>query len=117
MTNKNIYIHMKVKEKNNVVVFKKISEDLAAFVKKIVDQPNVFKDKNIIIDLEETALRPSEIIPFEPLAVLQKKQKKSFVIVADIDFDEVSEEIIVVPTLQEGFDIIEMEEIERDLGF
>ena len=108
---------MKVKEKNNVVVFKKISEDLAAFVKKIVDQPNVFKDKNIIIDLEETALRPSEIIPFESLAVLQKKQKKSFVIVADIDFDEVSEEIIVVPTLQEGFDIIEMEEIERDLGF
>lgn len=108
---------MKVKEKNNVVVFKKISEDLAAFVKKIVDQPNVFKDKNIIIDLEEIALRPSEIIPFESLAVLQKKQKKSFVIVADIDFDEVSEEIIVVPTLQEGFDIIEMEEIERDLGF
>ena len=62
-------------------------------------------------------MRPSEIISFEPLAVLQKKQKKSFVIVADIDFDEVSEEIIVVPTLQEGFDIIEMEEIERDLGF
>lgn len=108
---------MKVKEKNNVVVYKKISEDFAAFVKKIVDQPNVFKGKNIIIDLEKTSLRPSEIIPFESLAVLQKKQKKSFVIVADIDFDEVSEEIIVVPTLQEGFDIIEMEEIERDLGF
>lgn len=108
---------MKVKEKNNVVVFKKSSEDLTDFAEKIIDQPNVFKDKNVIIDLEETALRPSEIIPFESLAVLQKKQKKSFVIVADIDFDEVSEEIIVVPTLQEGFDIIEMEEIERDLGF
>jgi len=108
---------MKVKEKNNVVVFKKSSEDLTDFAEKIIDQPNVFKDKNIIIDLEETELRPSEIIPFESLAVLQKKQKKSFVIVADIDFDEVSEEIIVVPTLQEGFDIIEMEEIERDLGF
>lgn len=108
---------MKVKEKNNVVVFKKSSEDLTDFAEKIIDQPNVFKDKNIIIDLEETALRPSEIIPFESLALLQKKQKKSFVIVADIDFDEVSEEIIVVPTLQEGFDIIEMEEIERDLGF
>lgn len=108
---------MKVKEKNNVVVFKKSSEDLTDFAEKIIDQPNVFKDKNIIIDLEETELRPSEIIPFESLAILQKKQKKSFVIVADIDFDEVSEEIIVVPTLQEGFDIIEMEEIERDLGF
>lgn len=108
---------MKVKEKNNVVVFKKSSEDLTDFAEKIIDQPNVFKNKNIIIDLEEMTLRPSEIIPFESLAVLQKKQKKSFVIVADIDFDEVSEEIIVVPTLQEGFDIIEMEEIERDLGF
>jgi len=108
---------MKVKEKNNVVVFKKSSEDITDFAEKIIDQPNVYKDKNIIIDLEETELRPSEIIPFESLAVLQKKQKKSFVIVADIDFDEVSEEIIVVPTLQEGFDIIEMEEIERDLGF
>lgn len=108
---------MKVKEKNNTVVFKKSSDDFSEFVEKIIEQPNLFKNKNILIDLEEIALRPSQIISFEPLAVLQKKQKKSFVIVADIDFDEVSEEIIVVPTLQEGFDIIEMEEIERDLGF
>ncbi|MBA5793127.1 ribonuclease Z [Flavobacterium sp. xlx-214] len=108
---------MKVKEKNNTVVFKKSSDDFSEFIEKIIEQPNLFKNKNILIDLEEIALRPSQIISFEPLAVLQKKQKKSFVIVADIDFDEVSEEIIVVPTLQEGFDIIEMEEIERDLGF
>lgn len=108
---------MKVKEKNGIVVFKKSSEDFTDFVEKIIDQPNEFKDKNIVIDLEEISLRPSEIIPFEKLSVIQKKQKKSFVIVADIDFDEVSEEIIIVPTLQEGFDIIEMEEIERDLGF
>jgi hypothetical protein len=27
------------------------------------------------------------------------------------------DEIVVVPTLQEAYDIIEMEEIERDLGF
>ena len=33
-----------------------------------------------------------------------------------VDADEVPEEIIVVPTLQEARDIIEMEEIERDLG-
>lgn len=108
---------MKVKEKNNTVVFKKSSDGFSDFVEKIIEQPNLFKNKNILIDLEEIALRPSQIISFEPLAVLQKKQKKSFVIVADIDFDEVSEEIIIVPTLQEGFDIIEMEEIERDLGF
>lgn len=108
---------MKVKEKNTIIIFKKSSEEIVDFVDKIIEQPNLFKDKNIVIDLEDVSLRPSQIIPFEALAVLQKKQKKSFVIVADIDFDEVSEEIMVVPTLQESYDIIEMEEIERDLGF
>jgi len=34
-----------------------------------------------------------------------------------IDLDDTPEEIVVVPTLQEAFDIIEMEEMERDLGF
>lgn len=108
---------MKVKEKNNTVIFKKSNEALEEFIQKILDQPAVFKDKNVLIDLEEIDLCPSQIIPFEPLAVLQKEQKKSFVMIANVDFDEIAEEIIVVPTLQEGFDIIEMEEIERDLGF
>ena len=108
---------MKVKEKNNTIVFKRITEDIEVFAQKILDEPTLFKGKNILIDLEEIALRPSQIIPFEPLAVLQREQKKSFVLVADVDFDEIVEEIIVVPTVQEGFDIIEMEEIERDLGF
>jgi hypothetical protein len=27
------------------------------------------------------------------------------------------DEIVVVPTIQEAYDIIEMEEMERDLGF
>ena len=49
---------------------------------------------------------------------LHRKTKQSFVIVNDaIDFDDVPFEMIVVPTLQEAGDIIEMEEIERDLGF
>jgi len=33
-----------------------------------------------------------------------------------LSYDEVPEEISVVPTLQEAKDLIEMEEIERDLG-
>ncbi|WKW46636.1 ribonuclease Z [Myroides sp. JBRI-B21084] len=108
---------MKVKEKNNVVIFKKSAEDFTVFADKIIENDHVFKNKNVLIDLEEIDLRPSQIIPFEAIAVMQKKQKKSFVIVANVDFDEIGEEIIVVPTVQEGFDIIEMEEIERDLGF
>ena len=108
---------MKVKEKNNNIVFKKISEEINGFVDKILDQKTLFKDKNVVIDLEDISLRPSQIIEFEELAEVQRLQKKSFVIVADIDLDEIDENIIVIPTLQEAFDVIEMEEIERDLGF
>jgi hypothetical protein len=40
------------------------------------------------------------------------------VIVADgIDFTAVPESLVVVPTVLEAHDVIEMEEIERDLGF
>ena len=44
--------------------------------------------------------------------------KHSFVIVNNaLDTDILPNEIMVVPTLLEAQDVIEMEEIERDLGF
>ena len=44
--------------------------------------------------------------------------KHSFVIVSNkIDNDNIPDELVIVPTLQEAYDIIEMEEIEKDLGF
>ena len=47
-----------------------------------------------------------------------RSDKKSFVIVsAQVDLDQMPDELVVVPTLQEAYDIIEMEDIERDLGF
>jgi hypothetical protein len=49
---------------------------------------------------------------------LHKKGKKSFVLVVDnVDIDKLPLKMTVVPTLMEAHDIIEMEEIERDLGF
>ena len=42
----------------------------------------------------------------------------SFVVICNgIDIDDVPDEINVVPTLQEAEDVLEMEAIERDLGF
>ncbi|CAN0606593.1 unnamed protein product, partial [Ectocarpus sp. 12 AP-2014] len=42
---------------------------------------------------------------------------QSFVLVSDkVSYDDVPEEINLVPTLQEARDVVEMEEIERDLG-
>lgn len=52
------------------------------------------------------------------LSDIHKKNKKSFVVVAkNVNFTGISEKLTVVPTIQEAHDMIEMDEIERDLGF
>lgn len=57
----------------------------------------------------------------EALAIWSEKQqqgKKSFVIVnAQVNISTVPENLNVVPTVHEAADLIEMEEIQRDLGF
>lgn len=43
--------------------------------------------------------------------------EKSFVLVSNaVTIDELPEEIIVVPSLKEAEDLIQMDEIQRDLG-
>ena len=66
--------------------------------------------------LDEITLE--DIIEFLRLSNNHRGSKKSFVIVSEkVDLDNVPDEIVVVPTMQEAYDIIEMEDIERDLGF
>jgi hypothetical protein len=71
------------------------------------------------VDLSRvTPIDAKTLIKFKPLQKTNQKGKKSFVlVVTDTDFSEVDDGLTVVPTLLEAHDIIEMEEIERDLGF
>ena len=77
----------------------------------------VSKD-NIIINLFSfSKLTAGDILEFLPISNKHRDTKKSFVLVTNkVSIEEVPEEICVVPTIQEAKDIIEMEEIERDLG-
>lgn len=62
-------------------------------------------------------LSTNDVLVFLELSNAHRKRGKSFVLVSDkLNFEDLPDEIIVVPTLQEARDIIEMEEIERDLG-
>ena len=74
---------------------------------------------HIIIDLLEFKnMTNKQLETFLPLSKIHKKTKKSFVIVAqNIQIGKISSQLSVVPTKIEAFDIIEMEDIERDLGF
>lgn len=81
------------------------------------EYPKLMHD-NIIVNLFSfESLSADDILEFLQLSNQHRNSGKSFVLVTDkVSYEEVPDEICLVPTLQEAQDIIEMEEIERDLG-
>lgn len=107
--------------KANTIILEDTAANASEFLHQVVNQYAAVKDKNIIINLSKQAdLAIKKLLPYLEISNNHRAAKKSFVLVVngfDYDDDENPEELIIVPTLQEAFDIIEMEEIERDLGF
>lgn len=91
--------------------------DFATFLEYII--PKKFSEDNVVIDLTKyKSLTLPEVLFFLKVSNTQRAKKKSFILISEtLDPDSIPDELIVVPTLQEAEDIIEMEEIERDLGF
>ena len=88
-------------------------------VKKLEVLYDRYKNDNVIVSLTSLNKIPLEhIVEFLQISNKHRKAKHSFIIVTDkVNLDEIPDDIVVVPTLQEAHDIIEMDEIERDLGF
>src|SRR5690606_31120666 len=110
---------MKVEEKGHTTIIKDTQGDANAFLARLTQEHKGFENKNLVIDItSDPNTTVKTLNAFKPLSKTHRKAKKSFVIVADgIDFTEVPDSLVVVPTLLEAHDLIEMDEIERDLGF
>ncbi|RZJ63260.1 MAG: ribonuclease Z [Flavobacterium sp.] len=109
---------MKVETKGHTCVIKDNQGDLTGFLMKLTHEYKTFEKHNIVADVSScTNVSAKDLNAFLPLSKSHKKAKKSFVVVADVDFNSVSDKLVIVPTLQEAHDMIEMDEIERDLGF
>ncbi|SHE75700.1 hypothetical protein SAMN05444278_10555 [Psychroflexus salarius] len=94
-------------------------EQLSAIATNLAKTYNETK-LHLIVNLInfESDLQINDLLNFLKLSNHYKSNKKSFVLVApQIDVHQIPEELAIVPTLNEAFDIIEMENIERDLGF
>lgn len=110
---------MKVEQRGLITIIKNTQSSTKEFYQKLQHEYNSFKTQNLIIDLShDKAITIKDINLFLEIVKSHFKSKKSLVFVTDvINFNDVPERIIVVPTILEAHDIIEMEEIERDLGF
>lgn len=78
--------------------------------------PGMRKDNLIINLFSFRKLKADDLLEFLELSNTHKAGGRSFVLVSDrISYDEIPDEISLVPSVQEARDLIEMEEIERDL--
>ena len=77
------------------------------------------KEKHLVIKISEKNNTSIEnILLFLKYAHMHQINGTSFVIIVkDVNIDEFPESLNIVPTLVEAEDIIEMENIQRDLGF
>lgn len=111
---------MKIDKKESYWIIKDEKSDPKGFsnyLEKIAYKE--FKDQNVVIDLlQYDALTLEELLGFLKVSNQHRGNNHSFVIVNDtILIDNVPDELAVVPTLLEAKDFIQMEELERDLGF
>jgi len=106
-------------QNGNLSVITQENASIKELLKKIQESHSKIKNDNIIVNLTSlNKIYLEDILEFLEFSNSHRKSKHSFVIVCNqLDSDEVPEELMMVPTLQEAHDIVEMEEMERDLGF
>lgn len=109
---------MKVETRKDICIIRDDQQDLTNFLMKLTHEYKTFEKQHLIVDVSAHGnVAVKQANAFLPLSTSHKKARKSFVLVIDTDFNKASAKLSLVPTLQEAFDTIELEEIERDLGF
>ena len=104
------------KDGNTTIVFQE-NISLAAFIENVEQAYPRLKNDHIILNLFSfERLDANDLLEFLELSNQHRAAMKSFVLVSKkVTYDDIPEEICLVPSIQEAKDIIEMEEIERDL--
>ncbi|SDB41896.1 hypothetical protein SAMN03097699_1219 [Flavobacteriaceae bacterium MAR_2010_188] len=110
---------MIIDKDGNVTIITQEKKSIIELIKKIDNDYNKFQHDNLVINLSALdQVSFQDILEFLEISNRHRSKKLSFVIVCDkVNLTEMPNELLVVPTLHEANDIIEMEEIERDLGF
>lgn len=104
------------KDGNTTIVFQE-NISLTTFIKNFTEAYPRLRNDHIILNLFSfERLHANDLLEFLELSNAHRASGKSFVLVSKkVSYEDVPDEICLVPSIQEAKDIIEMEEIERDL--
>ena len=107
---------MIIAQQNSTAVISQDKTSISEFIKKFSVLHERFKENDVILHLKD----PSKF-SFDLLISISKTHRQSnyslVVVCPQLNQDDFEDDLIVVPTLQEAHDYIEMELIQRDLGF
>ena len=110
---------MKIKKKVNYTYIKPSLNTMLNFYDLFIKEYKNINNNHIIIDFSEFInIKTDELLLFLNLIKTHKKNKFSFILVCPTaEIDELPYELSVVPTILEAEDLIEIDNIERELGF
>lgn len=110
---------MRIEIKHNIRIIKNHSHTFEKIVDLVNNQINSFLDLSLILDLTfNIELKFSDLKSLNPIKKSFDKVNLSFVVVNDsVNLTDKDSNIVVVPTILEAHDIIQLDNIQRELGF
>ena len=110
---------MNITNKENYLLIEDHNLDIATLATELAQSHRDFEHNNVVVNvLDKGNLEAKDLLAFLEISNLHRENKRSFVIASNpVSVETLPEDIIIAPTLREVEDIINMEELERELGF
>ena len=109
---------MIIKNENNTIEFQLTEVDISKPEIFCQSKKNKIGTADVVFDCLKLSFIEKNIKVLNSIFNTIKTKNQSFVFVATPEqFNSFPESLIVVPTVQEAYDFIEFERIQRDLGF
>ena len=110
---------MKIENKENYTLISSDENSFSDFYKAFINKLTTFETDHLVLKISDNInVKTEEFLLFLSIAEQKKKNGTSFVIInTNINVDVFPENFNIVPTLIEAVDILEMEAMERELGF
>jgi hypothetical protein len=110
---------MQIEESTNYTLISSDENSLKEFQNTLFKKIKDFEKTHIILHIsDDINIVDKDFSLFLKVAEQKQQNNTSFVVLnANVNADDYPESLNIVPTLQEAKDILEMEAIERELGF
>jgi len=110
---------MNIENKETYILISSDENSFSEFYALFLNAVAEYNQQHIVVKIADIIkTTKKDLLLLLDIATKKKKEKTSFVIVSDsINIDDFPEYFNIVPTIIEAEDILEMEDMERELGF